>query len=70
MLLGVQSIRALALATLAGNLCLGLLIAAQAMRHPMLKAAHDAKFSQWRQILASLSSVGFSRPRRPLPGGP
>ncbi|MCW5236244.1 hypothetical protein D5047_08020 [Verminephrobacter eiseniae] len=58
-LLGVQSIWALALATLMGNLCLGLLIAAQAMRHPMLKAACDARVSQWRQILASLSSVGF-----------
>lgn len=29
------------------------------MRHPIFKAIRDAKLNQWRQILASLSSVGF-----------
>lgn len=67
LLLGVHDIWALSLATLLGNLCLGLVIGRQLMRHPLVRAGTAAGATAgaatppapWRKILASMASIGF-----------
>lgn len=56
-LLGVRSIWALSLATLLGNLCLGLFLGSRLIRHPLLRPS--ALTGQWHKILASVASIGF-----------
>jgi Na+-driven multidrug efflux pump len=59
LLLGVQAIAALSLATILGNLGLGLLVGARLLRHPMLEWSPQGGVGQRRRILRSLASVGL-----------